>query len=72
MASELVGTISFGLSLLPWLPLRPHLMGKGTWVRGLGCSGAFPAWGQSLVEGGSGELCGVGVLGSGHHGGQQC
>lgn len=50
MASELVGTISFSPSLLPWLPLKPHLMGKGAWGRGLGCSGASPAWGQSLVE----------------------
>lgn len=46
MASRLVclvGTVSFVPSLLPWLPLRPHLMGKGAWARGLGFSGASPA-----------------------------
>lgn len=54
MASELVGTISFVPSLLPWLLLRPHLTGKGAWVRGLGCSGAFPARAQALAEGAHG------------------
>lgn len=49
MASQLVGTISFVPSLLPWLPFRPCLMRKDTWTRGLGFVGVSPAWGQCLV-----------------------
>lgn len=71
-ASELVclaGTVSFVPSLLPWLPLRPCLMGKGAWVRGLGFSGASPARGQCLVGRAQGSCVGWVSRGGGRHGG---
>lgn len=59
MASELMGTIIFGPSLLPWLPLRPPPTGKGAWVGGLGCPGTFPAWLRGL----RGAVGGVAIMG---------
>lgn len=70
-ASEVVcvvGTVSFVPSLLPWLPIRPHLMGKGAWGRGLGFSGASPAGGQCPVGWTRGNWVGWVSQGGGRHG----
>lgn len=72
MASELV-CLGGAHQLCPLsaalAPLRPHLMGKGAWARGLGFSGASPAQGQCPVGWAQGSCVGWVSWGGGHHGG---
>lgn len=63
MASKLVGTISFAPSLLPWLPLRHPLIGKGAWVSGLGCSGHSQLGDSPWLRGLRGAEWGVTIMG---------